>query len=340
MSVADGPDDGRVQRRGTVHDRQQLPRSQRSVSGTSLTHARADRAGPHRSSGTRWTTKNLIDFRNGQRATTEGNAFETDPDGFRPGWGSSPRRVPGTARLAVHTWTTLVGDGDIVARVASVSGTQAWTTGGVMMRMTFDAGAPQAFMLMSIGTGRGVPAADGGGGERAPQRRIMTPLGESTCRGAAPDYRVASSDGRLQPVGSDTFSIGDSLFVGLGVSSHDSTSSQPARSTTSRSRPFRRHACSSASPSVCSRYTPAAGRASDLMEIGPILIWPRSCLYRPGNAAQASSGQGRQPRTRTGRRRRRTSTATRRTRRSGRCRASRVGKGRKADADDDRRRAS
>ena len=133
--------------------------------------------------------------------------------------------VWGTADALHFTSTTLVGDGDIVARVASLSGTEAWTKVGVMMRTTLDAGAPQAFMLVSLGKGAafqrrtaagGISTSTSGGSSTAPRWVRLSRRGATITASLSADGRAWTT------VGSDTFSIGDTLLVGLGVSSHDS----------------------------------------------------------------------------------------------------------------------
>jgi regulation of enolase protein 1 (concanavalin A-like superfamily)/pectate lyase len=132
--------------------------------------------------------------------------------------------VWGMADALHFTSTTLSGDGDVVARVASVSGAEAWTKVGVMMRTTADPGAPQAFMLISVGKGAafqrrtvagGTSASTSGGAATAPRWVKLSRRG-TTITGSV------SFDGQTWTlVGTDTFSIGDSLLVGLAVSSHD-----------------------------------------------------------------------------------------------------------------------
>jgi regulation of enolase protein 1 (concanavalin A-like superfamily) len=132
--------------------------------------------------------------------------------------------VWGTADALQFTATALDGDGDIVARVAAVSGTQAWTKVGVMIRGTLDAGSAQAFMLVSIGKGL------------AFQRRTVTgaaSLNTSGGAGVAPGWVRLSRRGQVitasvsadgaawTEVGSDTFSMAGPAWAGLAVSSHD-----------------------------------------------------------------------------------------------------------------------
>jgi regulation of enolase protein 1 (concanavalin A-like superfamily) len=137
----------------------------------------------------------------------------------------------GTADAFHFASTPLDGDGSIVARVASVSGTQAWTKAGVMMRMTLDAGSAHAFMLVSVGKGL------------AFQRRTVTggiSTSTSAGSGTAPRWVKLSRTGDVitasmsadgaswTVVGSDTLSISGPVEVGLAVTSHTTSASATA----------------------------------------------------------------------------------------------------------------
>jgi regulation of enolase protein 1 (concanavalin A-like superfamily) len=134
--------------------------------------------------------------------------------------------VWGTADALQFVSRTLDGDGEILARVAAISGTQAWTKVGVMMRMTLDAGSAQAFMLVSKGKGISF------------QRRTITggtSTSSANLSGTAPRWVKLSRQGQVitaststdgsswTVVGSETFAIIGSVEVGLAVSSHDVT---------------------------------------------------------------------------------------------------------------------
>jgi regulation of enolase protein 1 (concanavalin A-like superfamily) len=130
-------------------------------------------------------------------------------------------------RDALHfVWRTLPGDGEIVARVASIRGALAWTKVGVMMRQTLDAGSAQAFMLASGGKGLafqrrtvtgGTSTHTSGGAGTAP---VWVRLRRS---GQVVTASVSSDGVAWRVVGRDTFSIAGAVYVGLGVSSHDTT---------------------------------------------------------------------------------------------------------------------
>jgi len=120
----------------------------------------------------------------------------------------------------------LTGDGDIVARVASVENVAAWVKAGVMIRATLDANSAHAFMVVS--------AAKGLAFQRRTQAGAIT-TNTSGGAGTAPKWvklsrhgsRVTastSSNGTTWTVvGEDTIALGSTAYVGLAVSSHDAT---------------------------------------------------------------------------------------------------------------------
>jgi regulation of enolase protein 1 (concanavalin A-like superfamily) len=134
--------------------------------------------------------------------------------------------VWGTTDAFHYAYRTLTGNGTIVARVASIEGTDAWTKVGVMIRATTAANSPHAFMLVS--TGRGL----------AFQRRTATG-GLSTHTtggtGTAPRWVRLQRNGTLitaemsvdgtswTTVGSDTFSMPADVLVGLAATSHSTS---------------------------------------------------------------------------------------------------------------------
>ncbi len=131
--------------------------------------------------------------------------------------------VWGSADALHFAYTQLTGDFSIVTRVTSIENVNAWTKAGVMVRESLNANARQAFMLVSPGKGL------------AFQRRTATG-GASTSTaagtGAAPSYvkltRVGSairayksSNGSTWTlVGSDTIAMAQTIYAGVGVSSH------------------------------------------------------------------------------------------------------------------------
>jgi phosphatidylserine/phosphatidylglycerophosphate/cardiolipin synthase-like enzyme/regulation of enolase protein 1 (concanavalin A-like superfamily) len=142
--------------------------------------------------------------------------------------------VWGTADALHYAYQSLTGDGSIVARVASVSNTQAWVKAGVMIRDSLDANAAQAMMLVSYSKGL------------AFQRRTATGGVSTSTSGAAPPAtapywvrldRAGNTISAYQSVdginwtlvGTDTFSMGTTVYIGLGVSSHTTTAAATAK---------------------------------------------------------------------------------------------------------------
>jgi regulation of enolase protein 1 (concanavalin A-like superfamily) len=133
----------------------------------------------------------------------------------------------GTADAFQFASTSLTGDGSIVARVATVSGTQAWTKAGVMMRATADAGSTHAFMLVSTAKGLafqrrtvagGVSTSTAAGTGTAPRWVKLTRTGQTVTASV-------STDGVTWTVaGTQTMTLPQTIVVGLAVTSHDATS--------------------------------------------------------------------------------------------------------------------
>jgi len=163
-----------------------------------------------------WTSEDLGDVGLAGSVSIAGGAVQVQGAGAD---------IWGTADAFHFVSRTLSGDGDIIARVASVSGTNDWTKAGVMMRMTFDVGSPHAFMLVSLKN------------KLAFQRRTVAG-GDSTSTavaGAAPAWVRLTRQGTLiiasrsqdgvnwTEVGRDTLSIDGSVEIGLAVTSHDAS---------------------------------------------------------------------------------------------------------------------
>jgi hypothetical protein len=123
-------------------------------------------------------------------------------------------------------WRPLSGDGEIVARVASLQYTREWTKAGVMIRESLDPGSPHGFMLVSAGKGSafqrrvesgGLTQHTSGGVGRAPQWVKLTRSGDHLSA-------FRSSDGATWTfVGSEIIPMGREVLAGLAVSSHTPT---------------------------------------------------------------------------------------------------------------------
>ena len=130
----------------------------------------------------------------------------------------------GTADAFHYAYTTLAGDGTIVARVTSVQqGIHAWVKAGVMIRASLDAGSPHAFMLASASKGMAFQRRATANGISASTAGTMS---------AAPRWLKLQRNGNLFSayesadgvtwtlVGTDTIVMGTTVYVGLAVTSH------------------------------------------------------------------------------------------------------------------------
>jgi hypothetical protein len=136
-----------------------------------------------------------------------------------------------TADAFQIVWRPLAGDGEIVARVAAVQFTRAWTKAGVMIRESLDAGSPHAFMIVSAGKGyafqrrvasRGASFHTPGGDGTAPHWVKLTRSGDLLSA-------FRSADGQNWTlVGSEIIPMGRVVMAGLAVSSHTPTAASQA----------------------------------------------------------------------------------------------------------------
>jgi phosphatidylserine/phosphatidylglycerophosphate/cardiolipin synthase-like enzyme/regulation of enolase protein 1 (concanavalin A-like superfamily) len=138
----------------------------------------------------------------------------------------------GTADAFHYLYRPMTGDGAIVARVASIQNVAAWVKAGVMIRETLDPGSAQALMLVSASKGLAFQrrTATGGISTSTAGAVATAPYWVKIERAGATINAYASTDGASWTlVGSDTFTMGPSVYVGLAVSSH--TTSTAAQAT-------------------------------------------------------------------------------------------------------------
>jgi regulation of enolase protein 1 (concanavalin A-like superfamily) len=159
-----------------------------------------------------------------------------------------------TADAFRFVYTTLTGDGTIVANVTGEQFVANWTKAGVMMRETLDPGSRQALMLVSPGKGlafqrrvdtNGLSTSTSGGAGTAPRFVRLTRTGTTITAATSTDGATWTT------VGSDTVAMASSIQVGLAVSSHvagttatatfASTSVTAAPATSTETLVFMRH---------------------------------------------------------------------------------------------------
>jgi regulation of enolase protein 1 (concanavalin A-like superfamily) len=132
----------------------------------------------------------------------------------------------GTSDQFHYVYQPLTGDGAIVARVASVQNTHVWVKAGVMIRETLAPESAQALMLVTPAGVKGLAfqrrVATGGmststsGGEGTPPSWVRLVRTGNTITASR------SGDGvNWTTVGTDTFTMAATVYIGVAVSSHD-----------------------------------------------------------------------------------------------------------------------
>lgn len=203
--------------------------------------------------------------------TTEGSGVPGDGDGGGgTGGGSVPAvlplgwlgedvgvvGVPGAASEASGTFTVsgagadvwgtrdafhfayreLAGDGTIVARVASLAGSDAWLKAGVMIRASLDPAAAHGFMIVSKGKGLAFQRRASLGGlslhEAGAPAPASAPMWVRLTRAGDVLTASTSTNGSTWTVvGSGTINLPVTVLVGLAVSSHLTTETATASFT-------------------------------------------------------------------------------------------------------------
>ena len=133
--------------------------------------------------------------------------------------------VWGTADAFHYAYRSMVGDGTIVARVTTIQHIHAWTKVGVMMRSTLSASSAHGFMMVAASAEKGVPfqrrPTDGAATVSSPGSQSTAPRWVKLVRAGSLITGYESPDGvNWTVVGSDTFTMGGTILVGLAVSSH------------------------------------------------------------------------------------------------------------------------
>jgi hypothetical protein len=131
--------------------------------------------------------------------------------------------VWGTGDAFRYVYMALTGDVTLVTEVTSEQFVANWVKAGVMMRESLDPGSRQAFMLVSPGKGLafqrrvdtdGLSTSTSGGLLTAPYFVRLTRTGSTITASMSPDGATWTI------VGSDTFAMTSTIYVGLAVSSH------------------------------------------------------------------------------------------------------------------------
>ena len=131
--------------------------------------------------------------------------------------------VWGTADAFHFAYLPLVGDGEVIARVASQQNTNAWAKAGVMIRESTAAGARHAFMAMTPSYGASFQrrATAGGSSQSTTVAGIKVPSWVRLVRAGSTFTAYTSADGiTWRQIGSATNAMPANALAGLAVTSH------------------------------------------------------------------------------------------------------------------------
>ena len=116
------------------------------------------------------------------------------------------------------------GDGQIVARVASQTNTNPWAKAGVMIRETLTPGSRQAMMVLTPANGAVFQrrVTTGGSSATTSGGSVTAPYWVKLVRAGTSFTGYTSADGVVwTQVGSATIVMGNDVFLGLAVTSHN-----------------------------------------------------------------------------------------------------------------------
>ena len=134
--------------------------------------------------------------------------------------------VWGTSDEFHYVYKSLAGDGQLVARVATLQNVNAWTKAGVMIRNSTASNSAYGFMLVSAGKGAAFQYRTGTGATAANVTgpAVTAPYYVKIVRAGSTVTGYVSSNGSTwTAVGSATIALGSTVDVGLAVCSHDDT---------------------------------------------------------------------------------------------------------------------
>jgi phosphatidylserine/phosphatidylglycerophosphate/cardiolipin synthase-like enzyme len=131
--------------------------------------------------------------------------------------------VWGTADAFQYTHESLNGDGQIIARVASVANVNGWSKAGVMIRGSLASNAPFAFMIVSAGKGTAFQyrTSTGAAAASVTGTGAGAPAWVKLVRHGSVITASQSVNGTSwTTIGSASFAMGAGVQIGLAVSSH------------------------------------------------------------------------------------------------------------------------
>jgi len=139
--------------------------------------------------------------------------------------------IEGNADAFHFTYQTLNGDGELIARVQSLSATDAYTKAGVMIRETLDAGSKNAFLTLMSAHGSQLQwrAATNGGTSFTDGPDQFAPYYVRIRRqGNVITGYIANTLGGWTQVGSTTIAMNATAYIGMAVTAHNNAQTATA----------------------------------------------------------------------------------------------------------------
>ena len=138
-----------------------------------------------------------------------------------------------TADQFNYVYQQVTGDVDVKARVASLTNTDLWAKAGVMVRASLSAGAAHASMFITPGNGFAFQRrASAGSVSETTSGSGNVPGWVRVNRAGSLFTAYKSTDGQnWTVVGSDSITMGTTVFVGIAVTSHNASSATRATVT-------------------------------------------------------------------------------------------------------------
>jgi phosphatidylserine/phosphatidylglycerophosphate/cardiolipin synthase-like enzyme len=134
----------------------------------------------------------------------------------------------GSADAFHYAYRSMTGDGTIIARVTSVQNVASWVKAGVMIRETLSASSTHAFMLVSAAKGVAFQRREVTGGTSVSTAGSLStaPRWVKLTRSGNTFSAYESADGVTWTlVGTDTIAMQSTVYVGLAVTSHNTSAS-------------------------------------------------------------------------------------------------------------------
>ena len=161
--------------------------------------------------------------------------FRGQPAGFLESAGTITLSAAGTDIWSTvdefrYAFKRLTGDGSIVARVDSITNTNVWAKGGVMIRETLDPGSRHAMVVVTPGSGvafqrrltnNDVSIGTTQAGITAPRWVKLTRAGNLlTAQHSADGVAWVDVVGAAGTTTSDTVVMGGTIYIGVALTSH------------------------------------------------------------------------------------------------------------------------